>query len=138
MSVAVEDFEAHFNFEDAPMVDDLLFDEAIGRAASDALDTEAFTAITNSFQAAQERGDLGRIQRMAMLLGATACMHNHLQEFSESITTNYLEQFEQGFQPGSHDRHNHGDEEEDEDDGGWSWLLGKKRRKVKKRPLLKK
>lgn len=77
-------------FDNAPILDEEIdFDAALTRAASDAMDIAAFAAISQSFERAKAAGDFAQIQQMAMVLGATACMHDHLQAFSNALTSSF-------------------------------------------------
>jgi hypothetical protein len=129
-------FEDFFVDFDAPCIEEISFDAALDRAAASELDIAASVAITKHFERAKAHGDLIRLQEMAMVLGAAACMHDHLQQLSGDLTSTFFDPNNTHSDFGSphqHDEEGCGDDEDDE--GSPTWFFGK-RLKRKKRKLL--
>ena len=90
-------------FEEAPIAQVKLdFDKALDRAAANAADFEAFSAISLSMDEARASNDLSMLREMAMTLGAMACMHDHLQQLSTETTEKFADSLF-----GSQDNHGH-------------------------------
>lgn len=81
--------ELHFDFEGIPDLD-LGFDAALEEAVSKELIEEATAILMPHFERAREAGDFDQIARMSMELGALACMHDHLQPVSNSLTESFM------------------------------------------------
>lgn len=111
-------------FAEAPMLDIEIpdFDLALDRAVLDQHDELAFSALTTHLERAREQGDLTRLYEMSMVLGATACLHDHLQSFASSFDA-----MSENVTEGTHDDHDHGHEEDD--DSEIDPLTGRKRKK---------
>ncbi|HIA91916.1 TPA: hypothetical protein EYO12_02240 [Candidatus Saccharibacteria bacterium] len=92
MEVLAGEFDLDDFFSNAPEAKDvsgndidLDFDAALSRAVDDKDDQEAFAALTWHIETVQENGDLTRLAEMSMVLGTTACMHDHMQEMANSV-----------------------------------------------------
>lgn len=118
-------FDDLFEGVDIEAIEGIHFDEALDRVAANELDRQASAAIVFNFERAQRQGDFIQIQEMAIVLGAMACMHDHLQEFSRQLTNSYVSDFTESLQA-SHDHDVHDHDEDDEEDG-----LNSRRKKKK-------
>lgn len=76
-----------FDFNQAQELD-LGFDVALDQAVTNWGD-EAASALVAVFDKVRSEGDFDRLAQMAMVLGATACVHDHLQELSTDITKSF-------------------------------------------------
>lgn len=93
-------------------------------------DEVALAALHTSFSRAREAGEFDYMRQMSMVLGATACLHSHLQETSADISKQLFGdaglKFEDPF--GVHADHED-DDEEDEDDQGHRGFVYRTRRR---------
>lgn len=97
-------------------------------------DDEAFSIIRESMDYMYTSGEFERVQQMAMVLGAMACTHDHIQEFSMKASEQYADAFggskhDDGHNHAGHD--NHEDDDEDDED------FKKKKNKKKTYPWFK-
>lgn len=94
-------------FTNAPVLDLEIpdFDEALDRAVLDAQDELAFSAMKTHIERARDNGDIERLFEMSMVIGAMACMHDHMREFSENF-----DMMKDGHN--EHDGHDHGESSE--------------------------
>ena len=112
-------------FDTAPELDiELSFDQALDRAVADETDVLAFSLLTTHLDRARERGDMTRLFEMSMVLGATACMHDHMQQFSNNYDMFSGQPDSLNRLNASHDhdghahgpgKHEHDDDDDDED-----------------------
>lgn len=98
-------------FDNAPVLnlDIPDFDQALERAVLDENDDLAFKALTSHLEQAREVGDLERLYEMSMVLGATACMHDHMREFADGFDVMNEHESHDGH---SHDEGKHDNEKE--------------------------
>ena len=61
------------------------FDELTEIAAQNPSEREAFTAIRSLVVEMKSRGYIDQAMQMAMVLGAVACNHNHMQELANDV-----------------------------------------------------
>lgn len=126
----VDDF---FSDTDTPIIEGIRFDEAVDRVAADELDRQASAAIVLNFERAQQQGDFIRLQQMAMVLGAMACLHDHMQGLANNLADRYLAE---SFGEHDHDKLQSAQTLLSEDEEEGVWPKNKKKKSRKSRTLL--
>ncbi|HEV7454298.1 MAG TPA: hypothetical protein VGO07_03490 [Candidatus Saccharimonadales bacterium] len=61
------------------VLEDVVFEDLLSEAANAPDDRAAQIALTSHLQEVLDTGDLERVIAVAMIVGATACMHPHLE-----------------------------------------------------------
>jgi hypothetical protein len=84
----------------------LFFEDILAQAAQSPSDERAQEVLWMHVQEVIDTGDAERLQVMSMVLGATACMHPHLESLANML----------GEQVMPHNGHGHGTTEEDDED----------------------
>ncbi len=113
------------------------FGSALDRAVLG--DVEAFSVMSASMDFLQSSGEIQRLQQMTMQLGAMACMHDHLQEFSQQTTSRFNEVLSSHADDDGHnhsaDKHNENEDDDEEQDPEYefAWVDGKfiRRKKIR-------
>lgn len=88
----------------------LFFEDLLAQAVEAPSDAQAQAALSLHVEAVIEQGDAERLMTMSVVLGATACMHPHLENLANTLG-------EQVMPHDKHGGHDHGtDPDDDEDD----------------------
>jgi hypothetical protein len=109
----------------------LRFDEGLHKAILQ--DEDAFSMIVSSMEFMRTSGEFTRVQQMAMVLGATACTHQHMQEMSQQTSSLFTDvlQSNHGSKHAHDDHHDHDHDDDDDTDSkkkkkkakkGWVWF----------------
>ena len=65
------------------------FDQLLTQAAANVSDTQAFLELKTQFATIHEAGQVEQLMQMAMALGATACLHPHLEGLATEMSGLY-------------------------------------------------
>jgi hypothetical protein len=110
----------------------LAFDEGLLGVAL-LSDESAFSLVRESMEYMYSNGDFERVQRMAMEIGAMACMHDHMQEFSSQTSEKFGDILLGSNNHSDNDGHEHSAKGlKVDDDDEYEWVNGKKKRKKRK------
>ena len=85
ITAEVYDTENYKSVEDAMRA----FDDGVERAILN--DDEAFGIIVSTMEYMRISGELHNMAQMAMVLGAVACSHDHMQDFANNTSNSILE-----------------------------------------------
>jgi len=76
-----------FHDTDIVSVDDTIFDDLVAHVAEQPDDEQAYEDIKQLVIASYENGEVDKIQRMAMTLGAMACLDSHFEELANEASS---------------------------------------------------
>lgn len=107
------------------------FDRGVNMAVMIA-DDSAFSIIRSSMDYMQTNGEFARVQQMAMVLGATACMHDHMQGISGQMSERFQWTLGDNNTDDIVSKHDHSDGATHEDEEDFEWVNGKKVKKKRK------
>lgn len=108
------------------LAEGLFFEDLLAQAVEAPSDEQAQAVLRAHVAEVIESGDLRRIQSAAMVMGATACMHPHLESLANMLGEHTMPGVQElgGLAQTSHDHSKHDgheygpkiDEDDDEDD----------------------
>lgn len=97
-------------------------------------DDAAFNLVRQSMDYMHTNGEFERVQRMAMEIGAMACMYDHMQGLSQQTEERYSSILTvDGHDDHGHDHDKDSDDSDDSDDYEFTWVNGKFVRVKKKK-----